>query len=80
MTRKRCALLLTALALTACGSDEGSTPKPTGEQPKKAPSSYLALPITAPIGARERMRQQVRKINVGAQRRRRQMDSVDPNK
>lgn len=43
-------------------------------------SNDLALPVTAPIKAREHLRQEVRKINVVNKRRGRELDAMDPNK
>ncbi len=70
----RCALLLTILSLTACGSEKAEPQVEVPETP--APSSMLALPVTAPMRVRERLLNDLDGHNDAARQRRRDMDSV----
>ncbi len=78
----RRALLLTVLSLTACGSGaksagtpvEGPAGKPA-EEPA-APSSDFALPVTAPMRARERLLHDLEQRKDAARQRANQFDEV----
>ncbi len=62
--------------LTACGPRK---PEPAATEETSQPKSGLqdlAAPVTAPMKARDHLRQQMRKQNAKAQDRRRQLDSV----
>ena len=75
----RGALLLTILSLTACGSREvkpAGTPAGTPAEEPAPPSSLLALPVTAPIRARERLLHDLKGHNSAARQRARQMEEV----
>lgn len=63
----RSAVLLTLLSLTACGSE--AKPAGTPVEEPAAPSSDFALPVTAPMKARERMLQDLEQRNNAARQR-----------
>jgi predicted small lipoprotein YifL len=76
MKLRRCAVLLTVLSLAACGSKD-EPEKKDGPETKEAPESNdLALPITAPMKARDMLLRETRKANDAARDREKQLDSV----
>ena len=66
------------LWLTACGSE---TPDPKSPDPKTvevpaAPSSELALPVTAPMAVRQRLLDDLKTRNEAARQRGADLDAV----
>ena len=82
ITRAALPVLVLVLLLTACGSGDESTGTPAGKLPAQpaaepaAPSSDFALPVTAPMRARDRLLHDLRQRNNAARHRARQMDQV----
>ena len=79
----RSALLLTVLSLTACGSEAKPAVTPVGtpaEEPA-APSSDFALPVTAPMRARERLLNDLKQRNSAARQRANQFgEAIEQNR
>ena len=80
-TRRK--LLATTLAvgllcLCACGAKDEPIDKPAGEQkqPPAAPGSDIALPVTAPMAAREHLLRNLDKHKAAARQREQQLDSI----
>ncbi len=66
-------LLLTMLWLTACGSE---TPDPKDPEVPPAPSSELALPVTAPMAVRQRLLGDLKAQNEAARERGANLDTI----